>query len=517
MKFPAKLFVFLILYASGLLFGNESISVYYYKDLGALLFDLPQNRVILLDVDRDLFRYAFEKLENEDERQLKTFVQKLNGVATALNSGDLLQRREALFFLRSHLNSNGEEYEGNILYKQIEGNRFIELSSLFSTAKNRERRELIVGGIHALGELEERGVVEEITQAFREFDLSHSIFSKSDWFDYGLACYFAGKLTDAELCALAVLSTLVSYQQPEDVIGIEIIDLESKRGEEFFPEFYQGTLKCDPNWVYRTLLSRIKHRSRLEKLIFRMEFSKKPKMQDFNAFVLQGMCYFEDKYLLHLMPFTFHELLKIHFNDNVQELGACFGYSEDLEDWRGDQRPISVPCTRIPVMSVVHNQRISHLLETLVHDTAHQVICSYIPKDHRDAFRKVASYLDNQLKNGTYNPKLAAIRNYFYDMPFLYYTRDNIPPKLAFYISYVVAIYRTLSTNWKNSYIDEIIALALTQRDSNADQYSEETFFTECETYLEGPGLSEEMKSQLQGDKELVVFLKNALYEALQG
>ncbi|MGD2168674.1 MAG: hypothetical protein PVI40_00335 [Chlamydiota bacterium] len=496
-------------------FGGEGTSIFHYKDHEALVFDLPKNRIVLLDKDAELYQYVLEKLENQEENKLRRFVQLLNTMAACINSGDLLQREKAFSFLISHLDAGGKEYEEEIAFKQVEDRSHIELSPLFSTVKERDRKELIVAGIHALGHLQMTETLEEVSCAFREFDKAHSIFNKGDWFDYALACYFSGKLTDGELCALALLSTLISYQQPKEVVNVELVDLESKIGEEFFSECYQGILKSDTTSVYQRLLFEIKDRSPLEKLVFRVSFSKKPNMQDFNSFVLKGMCYHQDKYLLHLMPFTFHTLLKVHFGDNVQDLSACFGFSEKIKDWCHDQRPISIPCTRIPVMSCVHNQKISHLVETLIHDTAHQIICSHIPKKHRDKFRKVANYLGKESENSLHKQELLAIRNYFYDMPFLYYTRDNIPSELTFYIPFVVAIYRTLSTKWQNSFIDEIIGMALYLQKHNPN-YIEKNFLTQCETYLESPLLSSEMKCQLQGDKDLVIFLKDTLSEALQ-
>ncbi|PIS01361.1 MAG: hypothetical protein COT84_02940 [Chlamydiae bacterium CG10_big_fil_rev_8_21_14_0_10_35_9] len=511
-----RVFIYLLaLTATLFCYGGEGTSIFHYKDHEALVFDLPKNRIILLEKDAELYQYALKKLENQEESKLRRFVQMLNTMASCINSGDLLQREKAFSFLISHLDAEGEEYEEEIAFKLVEDRNHIELSPLFSTVKERDRKELIVAGIHTLGQLQMMGTLEEVSCAFREFNQAHSIFNKGDWFDYALACYFSGKLTDGELCSLALLSTLISYRQPEDIVSVEVVDLESKIGEKFFSEFYQGILKSDATSVYQRLLFEIKDKSLLEKLVFRISFSKKPNMQDFNSFVLRGMCYHQDECLLHLMPFTFHRLLKMHFGDNVQDLSACFGFSEKIKDWCHDQRPISIPCTRIPVMSCVHNQKISHLIETLVHDTAHQMICSHIPKMHRDKFRKVANYLDKESENLLHKQELLAIRNYFYDMPFLYYTRENIPSELTFYIPFVVAIYRTLSTKWQNSFIDEIIGLALYLQEHDPN-YMEQNFLTQCETYLENPLLSNEMRCQLQGDKDLVIFLKDTLCEALQ-
>lgn len=510
MKLYKSFICFLFLIFTFFCWGNEAVSIFHYVDYGALVFDLPKNRVILLSEDTELFQKALEKLQSGEERKLRQLIQQLNHVAVLINSGDSLQREKTFALLSSDYNES--EYEGEIAFKKINKKIEIELPLLFATVNERDQRELVVAGVYALDQLEQLKAVDEIACAFREFDQDHEIFKKGDWFDYALACYFSGKLTDGELCALSELSTLIAYQQPDSVVDVEIVDLDSKKGEKFFLEFYKGVLKENPFSIYQRLLAEIADQSRLEKLIFRIQFSEKPKMLTFNEFVLRGMCYHRDRYLIHLMPFTFHTLLTMHFGDNVQGLSACFGYSEDLTYWRYDQRPISIPCTRIPIMTCVHDQEVSHPIEMLVHDTAHQIICCYIPKEHRNIFRQIANALEVKLQNTQYREELVAICNYFYDMPFLYYLREDIEPPLAFYTAFVVAIYRTLSTKWHNSYIDEIIKLARYQKANSLIK----NVFIECDMYLEKGLLSEGMISQLGGDKEAVNFLKNSLLTILE-
>lgn len=503
------------------------VTIFYYKGHDAFIFDFPKNRVVLFHTELLPFGEIAKQLNNREVEQLYPFLSELEKAAPLINSGDILARKAALASLIPHPGSNKVAMpHKQIAIQVIEEKLFdtTELPPLFSAIKNRDQKELLLAGLHRLTQLKQKGAMQEMAEAFLSFDQRHPIFEKNDWFDDALACYFANYLSDAKLSALGLLSTLIPYRASPEITKMEVVPLDSTKGREFFSQFYRGILKKEKiSSTYQTLVSELKANTPLEKLIVRISCSQQPKMQKFNSFVLQGACYYSRKntfYITHLMPFTFHKLLTLHFGENVPHLKACFGYSETLSHWRQDERPISIPCTRIPVMPYVHNQEFSHLIEVLVHDSVHQLICSHIPKKDRDRFRHIAYYLEKKLQSEInidhkIKKKLQSMVIFFYDMPFSAYTTTAVAQDLAFEVSLVGAIYRTIVKQWNSVFTQELITQALCQSKAPLN-HKKLAFFEECHTYTDSPLLSETLKLDIKENIETIKYLQNTLLEILK-
>lgn len=269
---------------------------------------------------------------------------------------------------------------------------------------------------------------------FPPFDQHHPFFWQKDWFDYALL----SDLTKEQITSYALLSAI--FPLDPLVSNIEIVDLDSARGKELFSLMCRGSLK---NEGYEELL---KLPSPVERLIFKISFHQKSTMKPFNDFVLRGACY-DHESIIHLMPLSMHKLLQCQFFDNVQEISSCFGYSTHFQDWCFDVRPLSIPNSRFFIPSAVHGQKAIHPLEIMLHDTAHLILSSHIPKEDRLLFQQMGRSIYQQ------GEKKLAI--YLVDMPFISYL--DLPKEKAFCTSLSIAIYRSASKNWDNRFITQII------------------------------------------------------------
>lgn len=278
-----------------------------------------------------------------------------------------------------------------------------------------------------------------VISALISLDKTHPVMHKENWYDYALAAYFLGKITDSQLLSLALIASAESNPYPHSTRSIQTKDGKEIVANAISPYFVvEGTTKEETAEMLQFVARDL---SPVESQVIVVDFdSEDPEcleMQIYNtleyrSFFITGAD--GTPKMVMLTPSLLERLLQLTTGDNHMRVNATFGYSKNPKYWMRD--PISRDATIVMpgiYTPVVHDFNFSHPHAVTFHDLSyHLLIESNIPLKHRRAFRRIAQMVTRRIdlmREADMDPadiqQAIFLRSVICDRDFALYTRKD--------------------------------------------------------------------------------------------